>query len=231
MSAARAVRSRIAAGERFLLVNVDYPSPGLVERLGRCGIGLVFFDCEQGPVDLEPLENMARAARVAGMVSLVRVWTRDDWMIERLMFRGVDGIVVPRVDDAATAVGVVETVAYCFPETRDDKIVVIQIESAEAVAALDEILAVDGIDAFFVGPVDLSKSCGHGGRIDTPEMVALCDEVLARIHAAGKRSAILARPDTLERHVRNGVGLLYCHVNDFLDAGARRFRDGLEPGP
>jgi len=111
---------------------------------------------------------MARAARLGRLTSLVRVFDHRDWVIERYMGRGVDGIVVPRLESAEQAAGVVAAVRYCFPDSHRDKIIVIQIETRRAFETLDEFLGVAGIDVLFLGPVDLAKSLGFSGDFPLP---------------------------------------------------------------
>jgi 4-hydroxy-2-oxoheptanedioate aldolase len=158
-----ALRAKLARGEPVVVVNPDHPSASLVERLGRLPIDAVFIDCEQGSPDVESVEHMARAARLTGVASLVRLYTREDWAIERYLGRGVDGIVVPRLEKASEAQNVVAAVRYCYPRDHARKLVVIQIETRSALEGLDDFLAVDGVDVLFLGPIDLSKSLGHGG--------------------------------------------------------------------
>ncbi len=208
----------------MLVVNVDHPSPGLVNYLCAIGCDAVFFDCEQGSPDIESVENMARAARLGNVTSLVRLWSREPWMIERMMLRGVDGIVAPRVDTAETAEQIVDTVRYVFPKNYEQKTVVVQVESLEAIDSLDDMLAVDGIDAFFIGPVDLSKSLGHGGRLDVPEVAELVERTTSRIVSAGKSAGMLVTEKNVRAIQKTGATFLYCHANDFLRIGMAEFK-------
>lgn len=223
-----AFKRRLGARLPSLVVNVDHPSASLVEFTGRLGVDAVFFDCEQGSLDIETVEHMARAARLAGVASLVRLWSRDAWMIERMLLRGIDGIVVPRVDDGDTARSVVETVRYVTPAAQERTSVIVQVESAAALEALDDMLSIDGIDALFVGPVDLSKSLGHGGAIDGSEMTEIIGGTLDRIAVAGKASGMLVNEETAADFAAVGVSLLYCHANDFLRIGASLFRTRID---
>ena len=84
--------------------------------MGGLPIDAVWVDCEQGSADVETVENMARAARLAGLESLVRVFSPEDWVIERFLFRGIDGLVVPRLDSAAHAQAVVDAVRLLLPQ-------------------------------------------------------------------------------------------------------------------
>ncbi len=78
-----ALRGRLQQGAPSLVVNVDHPSPSLVEYLGQLPLEAVMFDTEQGSPDFETVENMARAARVAGVCSLARTFNGEPWAIER----------------------------------------------------------------------------------------------------------------------------------------------------
>ncbi len=180
----QAFKDKLATGAAVLVVNPDHPSPSLVESLGRLPIDAVWIDCEQGAADVETVENMARAARVAGLVSMVRIFAPEDWAIERYMFRGLDGLVVPRLDSAAQAQGVVDALRYCFPETHQDELVVIQMETRGALDDLAAFLRVDGIHVYVIGPVDLAKSLGYAGDYRRPEVQQAIDETIAKIRAA-----------------------------------------------
>jgi 4-hydroxy-2-oxoheptanedioate aldolase len=216
-------KHKLARGEPVIVVNADHPSPSLVERLGGLPIDAVFIDCEQGSPDVESVENMARAARLAGMTSLVRLFDRGDWVIERYMGRGVDGIVVPRLESARQAAAVVDAVRYCFPRNHADKIIVIQIETQAALASLDAFLAVPGIDVLFLGPVDLAKSLGFSGDYRGVEMQRVLHDAVARIGRSGCVAGILVDRDSAARWVQAGARFLYTHADSFLAIGAASF--------
>ena len=223
----QAFKDKLATGAPVLVVNPDHPSPSLVESLGRLPIDAVWIDCEQGAADLETVENMARAARLAGLVSMVRIFAPEDWAIERYMFRGLDGLVVPRLDTAAQAQGVVDALRYCFPKTHQEKLVVVQIESRAALDDLAGFLDVEGIDVYMIGPVDLAKSLGFEGDYRCPEVQAAIDETIAKIRKTGKTAGILVDRDNVGRYRDRGVQFLYAHANAFLSRGAHDFADLL----
>lgn len=222
-----AFRTKLAAGEPVIVVNPDHPSASLVERLGRLPVDAVFIDCEQGSADVETVEHMARAARLAGLTSLLRLFTKDDWAIERYMGRGVDGIVVPRLERAEEAHAVVEAVRYCYPRSFSDKIVIVQVETRAALEALDAFLAVDGIDVLFLGPVDLSKSLGHAGDYRGDAMQRALAEAVAQIARRGRAAGMLVDHTDAADWVRRGARFLYTHADGFLAAGAGSFRATL----
>lgn len=218
-----AFKSKLARDEPVIVLNVDHPSPSLVERIGRLPVDALFFDCEQGSADVESIENMARAARLSGKPSLVRLFDRQDWVIERYMGRGVDGIVVPRLDTPEQAASVASAVRYCFPATHPDKIVVVQIETALALSNLDGFLALDGIDAYFLGPVDLAKSLGFAGDHRCEEMVRTLEKAVARIRASRRCAGILVDCEDAAHWIRAGARFLYEHADNFLATGAQAF--------
>jgi len=225
-------KAKLLGGYPAVVVNPDHPHPGLVEYLGGLPVDAVFIDCEQGSADVETVENMARAARLKQLTSLVRLFSGDDWVIERYMGRGVDGIVVPRLETPEQADRVVQAVRYCYPKNHQQKIIVVQIETRSAFEALDSFLKIDGIDVFFIGPVDLSKSLGHGGDFRTAEMQAVLDEAIGAIRKAGRVAGTLVGFDDARSYVERGAQFLYCHANDFLGEGARKFAQlaGREAG-
>ena len=227
---ARGLKQKLGAGQPVVVVNPDHPSPGLVQFIGRLPVDAVFIDCEQGSAGIETMENMVRAARVGGLGSLVRLFSPDDWVIERYMLRGVDGIVVPRIDTAEAARRVVAAVRYCFPNDHAEKVVVVQIETRSALDELSEFLAIDGIDVLFVGPVDLAKSLGFAGNYRLPEVQAAIDQAISTIVDAGKLAGMLVGRDDVAAYLEKGVRFLYTHANDFLDLGAADFRRRIDGG-
>lgn len=226
----QAFKKKLQQGEPVLVINPDHPYPSLVEFLGRLAVDAVFIDCEQGSADVETVENLARAARIGGITPLVRIFSPEDWVIERYMGRGVDGIVVPRIDTVAQAARVVEGVRYCYPKTWQEKAVIVQIETRMALGSLDEMLRLDGIDSYFIGPVDLAKSLGYEGDYRHPDVQRAMDAAIAQIREAGKAAGIMVDRGNVARYVEAGVQFLYAHVNDFLTIGAADFDAAIRNG-
>jgi 2-keto-3-deoxy-L-rhamnonate aldolase RhmA len=104
------------------------------------------------------------------------------------------------------------------------------VESVEAVGNLDKILAVDGIDVFFVGPGDLSQSMGYSpsvaaGKKRAQPVLDMVDQTLQRIRAAGKIAGTLVVRQDVEHLVSVGAQLLYYHADSFVNEGVRAMRD------
>lgn len=223
MSPIESLRSKLRRDEPAIVVNADHPSPSLVEVLAKQPIDAVFIDCEQGSPGIESVENMARAARIYQLPSLVRLFSAEDWVVERYLLRGVDGVVVPRLERAADARRVVETVSYCYPNARERKFVVVQIESAAALSSLDEFLAIDGIDVYFIGPVDLAKSMGFAGDYAAAPVQDAMDTAIRAIRESSRTAGILVNRENVSDYCRKGARFLYTHADAFLAAGVEEF--------
>ncbi len=212
-------KERIAAGAVVDFINPDYPSPGLVEFLGRAGVDAIFIDCEHGSADFERVEDMARAARVTGMAAIVRPMAADSALMTRYLERGIDGLIVPHVDDAATARTVVETIRYTRWRDYEDVIFMAQVESVTAIDNLPELLVVEGIDVYFIGPGDLSQDMGHAGEPGHLDVEAQIQRAREAILGANKCAGILVNPETVARRVEEGFRVLYEHANTFIRRG------------
>src|SRR5882672_11193432 len=215
------LRQRLAAGEHILMINPNHVSSGLAGRLPEVGADLIFIDCEHGTASLDEAREMARAARSGGGGAILRPDSHQRSLITRYLNAGVDGVMVPLVNNAEQARAIVSIVRYACPSDYEKKLVVAMVETVEAIANLDEILAVEGIDVFFVGPGDLSQSMGYlpsvpRGQPRPREVLDLVESTLARIRAAGKIAGTLVIEDDIEHWSRCGAQLLYCHIDPFL---------------
>jgi 4-hydroxy-2-oxoheptanedioate aldolase len=205
------------------VLNPDHPSASLTEFVAGLGFDGVFIDCEHGMASIESVQEMCRAARAAGVQSIVRPENDAPFLVTRYLDAGAGGVMVPHVDTAATARQVVETVRYARPKDFQDKVVIAMVESLTAMANLPDLLAVDGIDVFFIGPNDLSHSMGLPGQMHHPEVKAQVKKASASIRAAGKTPGTLVVGETAAEFVAAGCRYLYEHANNLLAAGARDF--------
>ena len=116
---------------------------------------------------------------------------------------------------------------YTRPKDYEDKVVIVMIESLTAIENLPDMLKVEGVDVYFIGPNDLSHSMGHPAQPHRPEVKAAVKRAAAQIRAAGKIAGTLVVSDTAAEFVAAGCGFLYEHANNFLAAGAAEFRRRL----
>ncbi len=244
------MKQKLHAGEPAFGVSVVIPSPQLVEMLGAFGFDWVLLDCEHGTLTLESVELMAMAADASGLTAIARPVSNSATHILQVLDRGVAGVQIPHVRSAAEARAAVAAVKYHPLGTRslaagtraaaydaqgsmadhvrsanEQTLIAAQIEDREALDNLDEILQVDGIDVFFVGPSDLSQSMGHPGNAKAPVVAAAIDDCLARIRAAGRIAGMPAATEQVQDALAKGVRYIYTHVPKLLAASARGYFD------
>jgi 4-hydroxy-2-oxoheptanedioate aldolase len=216
------------------MVNPNHVSPTLCEKLVRSGADSVFIDCEHGLAGFEDIHHMAKAARYAGGWGIVRPQNQERSTITRCLNAGADGVMVPLTHTAEIARQVVHTFRYAVPDEHEQRLLIAMVESTEAVANLDDILAVEGIDVFFVGPGDLSQSMGYSpsvkpGERRAQEVLDLVDNTLRRIRAAGKTAGTLVVKQDVAHLVAQGAQLLYYHADPFVADGVKHMREISTP--
>ena len=101
-----------------------------------------------------------------------------------------------------------------------ESLVCVQLEHAEAIDNLDEILAVEDIDVFFLGPSDLSQSMGYPGDPGAAPVAAAIDSALRKIAAAGRVPGMPAAAERLEAVLDSGARYIYTHLPRLVGAGA-----------
>ena len=244
------MKRKLLSGRPAFGVSVMVPSPHVVDMIGRLGFDWVLIDCEHGSISLESVELMAMAAEAAGITPIARPPVNSFEAIGQLMDRGVMGVQVPHVntaDDARSAVEAVKyhpdgerglaagvrSAAYGYGMSMADytersnreTLVCVQLEESEAIANVDEIVRVEGVDVFFVGPSDLSQSLGYPGRPETPEVRDAMDGAFAAVAAAGKVSGSAGSGPAIRRYLRQRVTYVYTHLTSLLSSGAGTFRE------
>ena len=170
--------------------------PGAVtgELLARTGADYVVVDLQHGATAEADLPGAAAAITAAGAVPLVRTRSPGFADVGRPLDLGARGVIVPNVRDAAHAREVVAATRYAPAGTRsigrlsggaDEPLVLAMVETATALADLEALLAVEGLDGVYVGPGDLSLSLGLAGADRREELDAVLSSVIARAVAAG----------------------------------------------
>jgi 4-hydroxy-2-oxoheptanedioate aldolase len=176
----------------------------------------------------------------------VRVPIGLDWMMKQVLDLGAQTILVPMVDSAEQARALVRAVRYPpagirgvgaaaaratvfgaiddYVQTADAQTcLLVQVESRAGLAALDEILAVEGVDGVFIGPADLAADMGYIGKPGTPEVQEAITDAVGRIRKSGKAAGILATdPAGIETYAGLGVTFLAVGIDVTLLAGAAR---------
>jgi 4-hydroxy-2-oxoheptanedioate aldolase len=220
-------KEKLRRDEVVVVVNPDHPSPSLTEFVATLGFDGVFIDCEHGMAGIERVQEMCRAARVAGVQSVVRPESDAPYLITRYLDAGAGGVMVPHIETPEAARSVVEAVRYARPKDHADKVIIAMLESVAAIERLDDIVSVEGVDVFFIGPSDLSQSMKLPGQIHHPDVKAAIKDAAARIRAAGKVPGTLVVRSNAAEYVAAGCRYLYEHANNFLSTGAQDFKERL----
>lgn len=242
------MKTKLSAGEPAFGLSVMIPSPQIVESAAGMGFEWVLIDCEHGTVGVESMELMVMAAEAAGITPIVRPCSNGAGDILQAMDRGAMGVQIPHVNTAVEARAAVAAVkfhpqgrrglaagtrasGYGFSgtmpgfvaEANAATLVCIQIEDEEALPNLDEILQVEGVDVFFIGPSDLSQSMGYPGNPKAPAVANAIDHALAKIVAAGKTPGMPASAEAAQGVLAKGVRYIYTHLPLILASGAKAY--------
>ena len=221
------------------------------EIMGHAGYDWLVVDMEHGPIPLGAVQPIVMAIRTTPATAIVRVPWSDSASIQPVLDSGPAGILVPMVNSAAAAQQVVRDsrflplgersrggirtplafgadAATYFDRANDETIVMVQIETAEAVASAEAIAALDGIDCLFVGPNDLASAYGERfpeiwNALQGPYADAVrAIPAIARRH--GKAAGILANSAEMgQRCVELGYTVVGISVDvSLLAAAAKR---------
>jgi len=229
---------KLAEGKPVFGCFLRYAEPSLAEYVAMLGWDFLVFDGEHGTLQPRDVEDLCRALELHGVTPIARVTTNQPHIILRFLDTGVHGVHVPWVNSAEAAEQVVRSVKYgprgerglagtrasewslneplsAYVERANrETLVVIHIETQEAVDAIEEYVKIDGVDVLFLGPTDLSQSLGHPGDAGHPEVTAAMERVARVVAPSDKTLGIYAGSATMTR--------------EWLDRGARYFTTGVE---
>jgi 4-hydroxy-2-oxoheptanedioate aldolase len=242
------MKAKLLADEPALGCSLMFPSPQIVEMLGHAGFDWVLLDCEHGSLSLADVEVMAMAAEAVGITAIARPRSNSNADIQSVMDRGVMGVQVPHIntsEDARRAVSAVKfgpgagrglaagtrpdnwglgaKMADFTAAANDQSLVCVQLEHEAAIANIGEILKVEGVDVFFIGPSDLSQSMGHPGNASAPPVAKAIGEMQRQIVAAKKTLGMPATTDNVASLAGSGVRYIYTHLPKLLGAGTAAF--------
>lgn len=239
------MKRKIAAGEPAFGLSIMFPSPHLVEMAGHAGFDWVLIDCEHGSIPLDQVEIMCMAALAADVTPIARPRSKDALEILQVLDRGALGVQIPHVNTAEEARTAAQACKFhpdgirsiaggtrpqnydlpsasksYFRDANREILVCVQLEDKVAIDHADEILDVEGIDVFFIGPSDLSQTMGHPGDPKAEPVAKAVEETLTKIVAAGKAPGMPAGADAVETAVGKGVRYIYTHVPRLIGAAA-----------
>jgi 2-keto-3-deoxy-L-rhamnonate aldolase RhmA len=236
--------------DRLLTIGswVTLGNPAIAEILARAGYDWIVVDLEHSVIAIDTAGDLIRIIDLCGVAPLVRLTSNHPDQIKRVMDSGAHGIVVPMVNTPDEAARAVAAVRYApegsrgvglaraqgygvgfkdyFEWQKHNSVVIVQIEHRDAVANLESILSVPGVDGFIIGPYDLSCSMGIPGQFEHPDFIA----ALGKINEVGQRLDVpagihIVEPDLerLSHSIAQGYRFIAYSVDiRLIDVGARR---------
>jgi 2-dehydro-3-deoxyglucarate aldolase/4-hydroxy-2-oxoheptanedioate aldolase len=208
------LKERLLKGERLLGTMFSlFDHPELAKIIKVCGFDYFIIDCEHGNFDYTSVARILTVAREAGISGVVRIPDAKREVVLKYMDMGAVGLLLPNTETVEQARALVEYAKYAplgnrgvqlfrghtgfekiaspveyMKRKNDETILIIQIESPTGLGNIDDLMAVEGIDAAFIGPNDLSQSMGLMGQFEHPDFIAALDKVIAAAKKANKFS-------------------------------------------
>lgn len=247
-----AFKAALARGELQIGLWSSLCSPIVAEIIGQSGFDWILVDTEHSPNEPPAVLAQLQALQAGTATPIVRPAWNDPVLLKRLLDIGTQAVLVPFVQNAEEAAKAVAACRYPpagirgitvsgrgsrygrvpdYLKRADAEIcVLVQVETGEALAQLEAIASVDGVDGVFIGPADLSASLGHIGNPGHPEVQEAIKGAVDRLTAVGKPAGILTPSEADARRyiewgyrfvaVGSDLGLLTRHADNL----AKSFR-------
>ncbi len=241
-------KAKLKAGQPVFGCFVRYPDATLVEVLALQGWDFLVFDGEHGTIEPRDCEHMVRAAELRGVTPIVRVTTNLSAIILRFMDSGAHGLHVPWVNSAAEAEAAVRAVKYqprgarglasvraadygqaaplgeYVQQANAETLVVLHVETTQAMEQLPQIAAVDGVDVIFIGPTDLSHSLGFPGQAQHPTVQAAMQRIAETVANSSAALGIMVGNAAAARQWRDrGAQYIAVGLESLLSPAAREY--------
>jgi 2-dehydro-3-deoxyglucarate aldolase/4-hydroxy-2-oxoheptanedioate aldolase len=253
------VKRKLKNGRKTIGGFLQTMSPVAAEILSQSGFDWLIVDLEHAPGDFANLQAQLQAMNGSAVVPFARAPWNDEVAIKRILDTGVMGILVPYVNTRSEAEAAVAACRYppqgvrgvagspraagysgntlpYLQSANDEIVVMIAVETVEAVENLDELLKVDGLDGIFIGPMDLASSMGHLGNPGHPDAQAQIEIIEDKVLASGKFLGTVATDwDKAHRCLEKGYQWLVVMQDgaSLLTAGRNKvqeFRDAYGDG-
>ena len=232
----QSARKRLSEGDVLIGVFCKTTAPEFIEVLGYAGFDFCILDMEHGPVQLETLGHLIRAAEVSGVLPIVRTRDNAAESVAQPLDLGAAGIEVPQVASAAEARAVVDAARFAPMGHRgvcrfvraakfsalaradyfvqaNEALVVLQLEGT-AFEEYEKLADVPGVDILFIGPYDLSQALGRPGEIEHPRVLEAIRAIIAVAKRKGKTVGVFAdSPAQAQRWIAEGVQYIAYSVD------------------
>lgn len=216
------------------------------EIVATAGFDWLLVDGEHAPNDLPSIMQQVQVISASDSHPIVRVPVGETYMIKQVLDAGAQSLLIPMVESAEQAKELVKATRYPpegvrgvgaaltrsskfnaisdYLTTANDQIcLIVQLESQAGIDALDEILAVEGVDGVFIGPSDLAADLGMLGDTDSAELQTIINQSIKRIKNAGKAAGVLALTnETVDHALRSGACFIGVGIDVLLFANSVR---------
>lgn len=194
----KSFRQRLLDGDLLVSTLISFPCSEIVELLSKVDFDWLFIDGEHGPFDTLQMQHILQAASPQ-CPCIIRVPSHNSVSIKRALDIGAAGIIVPQINNTAQARAAVRAAKYpplgnrgvglaraheygisfsSYLEAADQETcVVIQAETRAAIDNIEDIVALEDIDAILIGPYDLSANLGYTGDVEHPEVLSAIEKV------------------------------------------------------
>lgn len=227
------LKSRLNRSELTIGSWVTLGHPSIAEIMAAAGFDWLVLDMEHSVLELSEVQTLIQVLDSQQCPAIVRLTSNHPDQIKRVMDAGATGIMVPMIKSAADAKDAVSSMYYpprgqrgvglaraqgyghSFQAYRqwleNNAVVIVMIEHIDAVKAIDDILAVPGVDGYIIGPYDLSGSMGRPGDLNHPDVQAAITQIMQAGHRAQKPGGIHViepDPEALQQRIQAGFNFL-----------------------
>jgi len=182
---------------------VEIRQPAVMQFLANAGFDFVLIDNEHGPFTIETIADLSRTARSVGLTPIVRIPELTYAAVTQPLDAGAQGIMAPRITGSSEVLSVLQMMKYppvgkrgsvmarghtnfqsgpvgeAMRAMNDETMLIVQVETREALERIDDILAIPGVDVALVGPNDLSIALGKPGNLDDPQFIQAIERTIA----------------------------------------------------
>lgn len=237
----------IAKGELQLGCWLGLADSYVAEISAGAGFDWLLIDGEHAPNDLRSIVAQLQVIAARDTHAVVRPPIGETWLIKQLLDAGAQSLLIPMVESAEQAQALVDAVTYppqgvrgvgsalarasdfaaigdYLTSARDEICLLAQVENRKGLDALDDILAVEGLDGVFIGPSDLAADLGFIGQAGAPEVKKVVVSALEKIVASGKAAGILTLDTDFQRECRD-IGARFIATDIDVSLFARNMRN------
>jgi 4-hydroxy-2-oxoheptanedioate aldolase len=243
-------KAALKAGKPQMGCWLGLADPYVAQISAGAGFDWLLIDAEHAPNDLRSITAQMQVLAGYDSHAIVRPPIGEAWLIKQYLDAGAQTLLIPMVESADQARELVRAVTYPphgmrgvgaslarssnfggigdYLQTADAEIcLLVQVENRAGMAALDEILQVDGVDGVFIGPADLAADMGYLGNAGAPEVKTAILEAMGKIVASGKAAGILSLDPEMQRSCLD-LGATFVATNIDVTVFAKGMRNSAK---